>query len=569
MSERRRMFLLILIMLSVSLAVTGITIHILYQTAIDEQKERLSVTAKSQARLIEAIARYDAVYSRDYPKGPVAATLSQVIDAHKNYKGFGRTGEFTLARREEDHIVFLLSHRHFDLDNPRPIKFDSTLAEPMRRALSGDSGVLTGLDYRGMTVLAAYEPVAVLNFGIVAKIDLAEIREPFIKAIRITGILGLLIVLSGAGLFLRISNPIIKRLKEEKEFSESMLSAMVDTVFVFDPETGRPFRWNHSLNEISGYNDEEIAAGKVPDDWFNLKDQMHLKQMIEKVHKEGQATVELSLKTSNGSLIPMEYIASFVKNTRYIIAIGRDISNRKQTEKELQKAHDELEDRVLERTEEVRSLSYRLLQVQEEERKRFAHDLHDSIGQTLIAIKMQMEIMISNLSQNAPGLRKLKNILAIVQEAIHEVRSITANLRPPAIDNLGLLAAMSSLCDHFAKDTRIHIQKKYDLKEVDVPESLRIVIYRILKEALSNVFKHSQADQVLVFLNKNDEAIELAVEDNGLGFDLNSSVSTLELEKGIGLSSMRERTNLSCGTFYINSEKGKGTKIRAVWPLML
>ncbi|NIS79956.1 MAG: PAS domain S-box protein, partial [Anaerolineales bacterium] len=142
------------------------------------------------------------------------ATLSQIIDAHDHYKGFGETGEFTLARREGDSIVFLLSHRHYDLENPKPVPFDSKLAEPMRRALLGVSGTVVGFDYRGEVVLAAHEPVSGINYGIVTKIDLAEIRAPFVRAGIIAAGLAIFVVFSGAVSFLRISNPIIKRLEK-------------------------------------------------------------------------------------------------------------------------------------------------------------------------------------------------------------------------------------------------------------------------------------------------------------------------------------------------------------------
>jgi len=166
-----------------------------YETAFEEERARLTELAQSQARLIEAVARFDAVYSKEYPKGEIAATLSQITDAHRHYKGFGKTGEFTLARKEGENIVFLLSHRHYDLENPKPVPVDSDLAEPMRLALSGASGNVMGLDYRGKKVLAAYEPVKELGLGIVAKIDLVEIRSPFIKAIIIsTGIMIVLVI---------------------------------------------------------------------------------------------------------------------------------------------------------------------------------------------------------------------------------------------------------------------------------------------------------------------------------------------------------------------------------------
>ena len=182
MDERRRILFLLLIMTSVALVVSGISITLLYRATLEEEQARLVETAQSQARLMEAVARFDAVYNVDYPEGPEAATLSQIRDAHENYLGFGETGEFTLAKREGDLIVFLLRHRHADLDLPLPVPFGSELAEPMRRALSGQSGTVVGLDYRGETVLAAYEPVAKLDLGIVAKIDLAEHRAPFVTA---------------------------------------------------------------------------------------------------------------------------------------------------------------------------------------------------------------------------------------------------------------------------------------------------------------------------------------------------------------------------------------------------
>ncbi|MDM8535278.1 ATP-binding protein [Desulfobacterales bacterium HSG17] len=213
MNERKTVFLLILIMVSTSLVIAGSSIAILYHAGFEEDRMRLEETAKSQARLIEAIARFDDIYSKDYPEGTFAATLSQIIDAHKKYPGFGKTGEFTLSKKEGGNMVFLLSHRHFDLDKPRPVPFNSELAQPMRLALSGRSGTMVGLDYRGKTVLAAYEPVKELNLGIVAKIDLSEIHEPFVKAGAAAVFIMLLAICIGVSLFIRITNPMIKKLE--------------------------------------------------------------------------------------------------------------------------------------------------------------------------------------------------------------------------------------------------------------------------------------------------------------------------------------------------------------------
>ncbi|MCH8965862.1 MAG: hypothetical protein IIB58_12925, partial [Planctomycetes bacterium] len=120
------------------LVVGGITTLILFEAGLAQQRARLVETVKSQARLMEVIARSKA-HAPD-ARSAAAATLVLVRDAHKEYEGLGETGEFALARKEGDSIVFLLSHRHFDLEDPKPVPFDSALAEPMRRALLGQSG---------------------------------------------------------------------------------------------------------------------------------------------------------------------------------------------------------------------------------------------------------------------------------------------------------------------------------------------------------------------------------------------------------------------------------------------
>jgi len=209
MSLRRRVFYLIGIMSVIVLLVQTFSVLTLYRVAIAEERARLTETAKSQARLIEAVARFDKVYSVAYPTGPRKATLAQIRDAHARYEGFGETGEFTLSERKGDTINFLLRHRHFDLEEPQAVPWVSKLAEPMRQALSGKSGTIIGLDYRGETVLAAYEPVAELDLGIVAKIDLAEIQRPFIRAFVMSGGLFFVGILFGTMLFVKLTNPIV------------------------------------------------------------------------------------------------------------------------------------------------------------------------------------------------------------------------------------------------------------------------------------------------------------------------------------------------------------------------
>lgn len=216
--DKQRIFILVLIMTVSVMVVGGVAVTLLYNTAFEGKRGDLIYTAQSQARLIEAMAAFDKQNNEsDHPGDAFAATLSQITNAHEQFRGLGDTVEFTLARREGDQIVWLLRHRHYDLDKPKPTPFAAVLAEPMRHALMGQSGSLVGLDYRGEMVLAAYEPLAVLDLGIVAKIDLTEVRAPFIKAGSILAFISFVVIAIGAGLFFFISNPIIQQLEAEKE----------------------------------------------------------------------------------------------------------------------------------------------------------------------------------------------------------------------------------------------------------------------------------------------------------------------------------------------------------------
>lgn len=223
MSPRARVNLLTLVICLMVLSVEAVAIGALYRAAFQEERQRLEEAAKSQARMIEAMERNALARGLAAPEAK-AETLAQVRDAHSRYRGFGETGEFTLGAREGDQIVYLLRHRHFDLDRPKPVRWDSGLGEPMRLALSGKSGTLVGQDYRGVQVVAAHEPVAGMDLGVVAKIDLAEVRWPFFRASLASWVLSVLVIVLGTVLFRRLTDPIIRGLGEAVTKLETALS---------------------------------------------------------------------------------------------------------------------------------------------------------------------------------------------------------------------------------------------------------------------------------------------------------------------------------------------------------
>jgi PAS domain S-box-containing protein len=216
----------------------------------------------------------------------------------------------------------------------------------------------------------------------------------------------------------------------------------------------------------------------------------------------------------------------------------------------------------------MRALSSRLVDRQESERKFVAQELHDGIGGKLTAIKYSIEKIINELRQKKNPLEgSLVDILSIVHDTIDETQRIYRNLHPAILDDLGLGAALRSLCREFSEVySAPTIDTYFEVPEDRVQDPLKILIYRILQEALNNVAKHSQASKVSVSLRPVNNEIELVIRDNGQGFDL-SEVQKMDFQKrGVGLESIKERTSIFGGSLDIQSKPGQGTTIRVTWP---
>ncbi len=218
----------------------------------------------------------------------------------------------------------------------------------------------------------------------------------------------------------------------------------------------------------------------------------------------------------------------------------------------------------------LRTLSARLLQTLEEERKRIAGDLHDSIGQSLMVIKLKVE---NALDQNrrrgakAQMVDAMKGLVPNIQDTVEEVRRICTGLRPSLLDDLGLVTTIGWCCRDFrANHPGIAIDQAVDIREDEVPEALKIVIFRIVQEGLNNIAKHSRAIRVHLLLAADHETLALTLTDDGMGFDPAAVFCRDVRQRGLGISGMRERAELSGGRFSIAAAPGQGVSIRAAWP---
>ena len=233
-----------------------------------------------------------------------------------------------------------------------------------------------------------------------------------------------------------------------------------------------------------------------------------------------------------------------------------DISEAKAAQDELRKSERNL-----------KILSSQLFNAEETIRKRIALELHDSIGQYLSTIKFNAEGSLNlMMTSRDEGVKSLQAGIPLIQQAIEEVRKISMDLRPSSLDDLGVLATISWFCREFKKVyAGIAIEKEIGVEEADIPDPLKIVIYRVLQEALNNAAKHSRAQRILIRMSRVSGGLELSVRDNGRGFDVEEALVKDGLTRGLGLASMRERVELSEGVFSIESGPGRGTAIRAIW----
>lgn len=217
---------------------------------------------------------------------------------------------------------------------------------------------------------------------------------------------------------------------------------------------------------------------------------------------------------------------------------------------------------------ELRWKASQLLAIQEDERKRIAADLHDGLGQSLTMIKLALaeteQLLASGAIREAS--ESLLRLRLKAHDALEDVRHVAMDLRPPMLDDLGILPTLSwffreleSVCHG------VRVEKDFSLHESNIPNRLKITIFRIIQEATSNIVKYANADLIQVHLGHSGDALNFLIADNGDGFDPSEVAIRNGSDRGLGLMSMKERAHLSGGDYRIDSSAGQGTRIHISW----
>ncbi|MEK9138854.1 MAG: GAF domain-containing sensor histidine kinase [Bacteroidota bacterium] len=221
-----------------------------------------------------------------------------------------------------------------------------------------------------------------------------------------------------------------------------------------------------------------------------------------------------------------------------------------------------------EREQQVRRLSIELVKVQEDERKRFARELHDGLSQVLTTLKINTELAAKNfLSDTAEAERHLKEALNLADEAQTEAKRLAYDLRPAILDDFGLKAAIAVLASSFERRTGIAVEFISPIPDVRFDSLLETSVYRIVQELLTNVAKHAVASQISIQLLLREDTLVLEVADNGRGLELGKAAAVSAGGTHFGLRNIRERVEFFGGSFRTESVEGRGTEVMIELPI--
>ncbi len=476
------------------------------------------------------------------------------------------TGETELIRREGNEVIFLNELRHreniplnlrFPLDSPKLV------AAMIAR---GKKGIVEGLDYRGVPVLAAAGRIPDSSWFLVAKIDANEIYAP-LKKLSQQVVFFLIVLIGSAGIcvayFQRNQQTRFYRRQYEVERKRRVLAQRYEYLTRFANDiilvTDQRLR-------IVEANDRAITAYKYT--WDELL-RLHLidlyppgsEQVLDTlmchVEEESGLIFEAMQQRKDGTTFPVEISLRLLEleGEKLFQEIIRDITERKRTEEVLKQSE-----------KNMRYLASQLLSAQEDERKRLSRELHDELGHALLALKLQVESVEEQLLPQQGTLKmEAKKILEFINATLEEVRRLYLDLSPGDLEDLGLTTALHSLVDDFSQlQKRIRWTINVDNLDGLFGLSTQTAIYRIVQEALTNIGKHAKPQKVVLRIKREIHAVSFTIEDDGIGFEPHKVVTE---KKSLGLLAMEERVKILGGAFELWSQENRGTKISFTIPI--
>jgi len=369
-------------------------------------------------------------------------------------------------------------------------------------------------------------------------------------------------------------------------------------------EDGRIIFTNRAAERLTGYAPQDIPTIRKWADRLHDEDPGRITELLQRVlDSEAPSSLErLPVRTAGGKVRSWDYfmapLGRDAAGLRTVVMVAADASQRGDPEHQPEEDKQRLKEEVRRRTkdlnatilvlrneiaekerigdalslsrERLRDISRHTLNVLEADRRVVSKELHDSIGASLAAIKFSLEEKEIKRTQKGGLLEEpLDREIAYLVETIKETKRISANLRPTILDDLGLMATLKWYLRQFQRlYGNIRIDFTSEIPEDDVPEPMKIIIYRLVQEGLANAEKHGEADHVRLHLRFSEagEAILLSIEDNGRGFDLEEALTDKDPLSGYGLTAMRERCEIYGGSFFVHTAIGRGTRISAKLP---
>ena len=373
-----------------------------------------------------------------------------------------------------------------------------------------------------------------------------------------------------------------KEAEEALEQNEELFRLTFENAAVGIAHVGLDGRWlhiNRRMAEITGFTEEQLLTS----DFQSITHPDDLKAELEFVNRllAGEIKkyrIEKRYRRRDNSTVWVDLFVSLLQkedgSPDHFLSIVTDITARKQAEEAIQRSREELEQKVRDRTWELaaanaslRELSGRLLQLQDNERRKFARDLHDSVGQLVAALSMNVGAIASHGDSHDLKLRQLhKDSQELIQEITKEIRTLSHLLHPPLLDEIGLLSALRWYTDGFTQRSGIATNLEIPNELARMSADLEIAIFRVVQECLTNAHRHSGSSSVTVRLACLDQELRVEIEDHGSGIP---DEKLKEFEStglpGVGLRGMRERLRQLGGSLEIISN-GKGTIVRGKVP---